>query len=561
MLSQGRSRRISVSHVHTRSAAECCGLRCLLEPLLRFRLTRVTRRDEFSDVGNKRRLLLLLGPRRSKKQRGSRIHGFLLEVYEGSPSRHSTVLARASNAPETRRQSCCGACWHFLQETKKQELSMACRSIRELSSLVPATPASMKMPPQTDEDCDAIEIGFARVERGFSHDDNMGFIKLIAHDGVIEEEGVSRLLAFIDEFVCSSRASAGFSIMYDLRDLQTPSMGLVTRIANWGNEPARKELWDRLNKACRVVMLPGWRFTICKGALSTFFYMCPPSCRTFLMTAPDEDEASAIVFEPPTANETSESAPLALACRSVPSGDLPREPDAGQFVSARDPEEFKLERGEIWDLGFASFRYGFLPDTGVGFAELRVREQPDEEGFLRTFVLLDKFLDLCSPEQGFRFLLDVRDLNLPSLLWLSRLTEWCSHPSRAMAWKHMNRSYEIVISSGLLFPIWSGLVTLFLTISPPISRTLLLTSPHGSHDGAVGVFGPKSDLTELVQAPSTAPRRPKSSYQEPKDVSWEHYIPGVAQLADILSREFALIPIGADCHMTTMGQDAHRAYP
>merc|ERR1719321_2055044 len=105
-------------------------------------------------------------------------------------------------------------------------------------------------------------------------------------------------MAFMDSFVDSANAQNGFSITYDMRQLSVPSMSMVMRVAEWGNEPERQAKWSKLNKACKVVISSGLRFSICKGVLKSFFYVCPPVCRTFLLTDPDEPEATATVFEP-----------------------------------------------------------------------------------------------------------------------------------------------------------------------------------------------------------------------------------------------------------------------
>lgn len=87
-------------------------------------------------------------------------------------------------------------------------------------------------------------------------------------------------------------------MIYDLRQLSMPSMKMVMRVAEWGKLPQRQAKWSKLNKSCKIVVNPGMRFSVCKGALKSFFYICPAVCRTFLLTDPDESEETAIVFEP-----------------------------------------------------------------------------------------------------------------------------------------------------------------------------------------------------------------------------------------------------------------------
>merc|ERR1719369_2489375 len=98
---------------------------------------------------------------------------------------------------------------------------------------------------------------------------------------------------YMDAFVDGPLAQSGFSISYDLREMSIASMSVVTRIAEWGAQPERKEKWERLNRACRVIVPGGLLYAVCKGVLSTFFFVCPPVVRTLLLTDPDQPESSA----------------------------------------------------------------------------------------------------------------------------------------------------------------------------------------------------------------------------------------------------------------------------
>lgn len=145
-----------------------------------------------------------------------------------------------------------------------------------------------------------LNVGFAIVSQCFDKEKQMGCLRITGADSGFNKEGLVDLLQFMDDFTNSSNAETGFSMTYDLRYLRAPSMNMIKRVAEWGNDPCRQKTWQRLNKCCKVVISPGLRFTALKGILNSFFYVCPPVTRTFLLTDPDEPEENAIVFDPPS---------------------------------------------------------------------------------------------------------------------------------------------------------------------------------------------------------------------------------------------------------------------
>jgi len=145
---------------------------------------------------------------------------------------------------------------------------------------------------------DEIDVGFALLKQGFDPAKKMGYFKILSKDGEQTEEGLVDMLDYMDAFAWSPNASKGFAITYDLRALRQPPMSMISRIAEWGGAPERKARWEKYNLVCKVVINGGLRYGFCKGILSTFFLVCPPVCRTYLLTDPDEPEESATVFEP-----------------------------------------------------------------------------------------------------------------------------------------------------------------------------------------------------------------------------------------------------------------------
>jgi len=144
-----------------------------------------------------------------------------------------------------------------------------------------------------------INVGFAELHQGYDTRNQSAYLMILGQDCPLTDDGLGEMMAFMDVFVHSSLAAKGFTMTYDLRNLRTPSMNMVTRVAGWGSEPQRQEIWERLNTACKVVVNAGLRFKLCQGLLSTFFYVCPPVCRTYLLTDPFECEETAVAFDPP----------------------------------------------------------------------------------------------------------------------------------------------------------------------------------------------------------------------------------------------------------------------
>jgi hypothetical protein len=145
--------------------------------------------------------------------------------------------------------------------------------------------------------CSQIETTAAIVTQRLDAETGLGELLLELTDAQVTEEALQAIMDFMDEFTSSSNVANGFCIIYDLRDMRIPSMTMVMKLAEWGNEPSRKESWERLNKACKIIMNPGLKFSICIGILTSLFYACPPVCRTTLMTSLDDEDA--VVFEPP----------------------------------------------------------------------------------------------------------------------------------------------------------------------------------------------------------------------------------------------------------------------
>jgi len=156
-----------------------------------------------------------------------------------------------------------------------------------------------------DDDPDAIvlnlpptkDVGFLLMTQGV-RPDGRAEIKLLGREGVQNRSNVMEMLDFLDKFSRTAHAQRGFAICFDLRSLSVPPMSLIKEVADWGNEKARVQRWNRLNFACKVVVRSGVTFAMAKGILHTYFYACPPVCRTYLLTDPDEAEEAACYYDP-----------------------------------------------------------------------------------------------------------------------------------------------------------------------------------------------------------------------------------------------------------------------
>lgn len=159
---------------------------------------------------------------------------------------------------------------------------------------------------QLTECADSLTTRFAMISQGFDEAKREGYLKVTGRDGPMDDDGLQQIMDFMDDFVDSANAQNGYGITYDLRNINVPTMGMIMRVADWGKQADRQGKWTRLNTSCKIVVSAGLKFAICRGVLKSFFFVCPPVCQTFLLTDPDEPEASATVFYPTDSNPVPE---------------------------------------------------------------------------------------------------------------------------------------------------------------------------------------------------------------------------------------------------------------
>jgi len=205
-----------------------------------------------------------------------------------------------------------------------------------------------------------LDIGCAVLTSGFHEDLKLGWIKLVANGTPVEPESTKELQAFMDVFIDSDYGRAGFEIIYDIRNLRVPGVSSMMMMAEWGSDPVRQDKWEKLNKICKVVAPGGMLFSLFKSALTSWFYLCPPVCETYLMTDPDDLE-SASIFTPPVkpdlANKTdsNEARQEEASSTAVPPGEGLECSDAS--TPEQVDEEEKEEEPDLYSDDVLNYMY------------------------------------------------------------------------------------------------------------------------------------------------------------------------------------------------------------
>lgn len=164
--------------------------------------------------------------------------------------------------------------------------------------------------PELDEFGDAVlrseDLDFAMLElwrlEAWPHLE----IRVVAKDAPPHEEGIVKLMAFINEVLFSKEAARGFGLTYDLRHLKHPSVNMLLTIARWAAEPERQHVFKTRCVASSTCVPAGWRFVATRAAMSAFFMVTPPTCKTYLLTDFDREKAEVQIFEPPANDQQAE---------------------------------------------------------------------------------------------------------------------------------------------------------------------------------------------------------------------------------------------------------------
>jgi hypothetical protein len=191
----------------------------------------------------------------------------------------------------------------FPHETPAQQRASP-HSVESVSESViltqPLQPAEREEEAQASSCPESLEVDFCTLTQGFDEAKKMGYLIVVGNSKPMLDVNLAKVMDFMDAFVNSRNAQQGFSITYDLRKLGIPSMSQIMRVADWGKNSVRQDKWMKLNIACKIVVTAGIRFTMTTAVLKSFFYICPPVCRTVVLTSPDEPEENGTVFLPPS---------------------------------------------------------------------------------------------------------------------------------------------------------------------------------------------------------------------------------------------------------------------
>lgn len=133
-------------------------------------------------------------------------------------------------------------------------------------------------------------------------------IRITGRDEEIKQAGVDQLLAFTDRVLHADLTSDGFGLTYDYRLLRAPSIAGMLTIAKWGAAPERRELFLKRCIFCQACVPSGWKFRATKAAMSAFFMIAAPTCKTYLTTDFDLTSGTAVCFEPPDQSEANATA-------------------------------------------------------------------------------------------------------------------------------------------------------------------------------------------------------------------------------------------------------------
>lgn len=124
-------------------------------------------------------------------------------------------------------------------------------------------------------------------------------ITVATNDGPVDQESLSKLLDFLWDILSSERAASGLRLTYDLRRIRVPKMTVVVAIAQWGSEPSRQSMFQERVVACSICVSAGFKFTVAKAAMKAFFRVCPPTCKTLVVTNLEGEGGDVAVFDMP----------------------------------------------------------------------------------------------------------------------------------------------------------------------------------------------------------------------------------------------------------------------
>lgn len=151
---------------------------------------------------------------------------------------------------------------------------------------------------------EAEDVGFADIELVRLTQWPWLEIRITARDVDIQQKGIEQMLMFIERVLHSDITSGGFGLTYDFRLLKNPSVAGLLTIAKWSATPERRDFFLKRCVFCQACVPSGWKFTATKAAMSAFFLIAAPTCKTYLTADFDITGKTAVCFEPPSCCQT-----------------------------------------------------------------------------------------------------------------------------------------------------------------------------------------------------------------------------------------------------------------
>lgn len=367
-------------------------------------------------------------------------------------------------------------------------------------------PAVARVGPVEEDEPDpfaALDVGFAQLELlRASHAGQQHALYFLALDGYWEPQGMLALLEFIEEVMEAPWAASGVLLIYDLRNAGLYQLEILSDLLSWVDEDQeRQDLWRKRCVGCKIVVSAGAHVMLVRKMLAGVFYIYPPPCNTYLATSPmepmrDEDmcyEAPKVVGNggvvPIMTDDCKSKVPFdcgqnvssPMFAASITAASVPA--SVGGPVGAEEVVE--LPPFSSLDVGFGDIEQGYDEASSLGFLRLNSRDgEVTRERVEELLKFIDRFTRSQNAVNGWKITYDLRCLRIPSMSLVQRLAEWGAEDVRKERFEKLHKETKIVLSSGIKFAISKSILCAFFTMSPPVSKTFLVTDPDEDESNA-----------------------------------------------------------------------------
>merc|ERR1712136_582838 len=220
-------------------------------------------------------------------------------------------------------------------------------------------------------------------------------------------------------------------------------------------------------------------------ALHWHFTLYPQTFESVIVTHPDEE--SGLVFKPCQAvDPTLEGVDFKSSIWNVMRG----EPYLNAEWAVYDSVPFGKPPAQSVNEERRSLLCELPPDQDVAKLDFPDQRQIDA-GFIVLFRRFDEQLQVAELRitgTGFFVLFDLRRWAGPPMRIITAVAAWGKKPTTKEAFESFNTGSKIVINSGFSHRVTVGLLSAFVSISPPVKPIHVVTDPD-SDEGAV-VFNP-----------------------------------------------------------------------